>query len=135
MTPAIIKAVVDEIHAYGKGERAGPLSWSALETFAGFSRVSLWAKPTIKEAFQQVNAAQRRDATPRIKAPRTTDERIDAMQRTVDELREIVRAYDERWVLYEYNVQRLGLDPGELRRPLDPLVREQLRSRRVRRVR
>lgn len=132
MTPATIKAVVDEIAAYGRSEREEPLSWAALVKFSGFSRISLWAKPAIKDAFQKAQEALRSDATPNIKAPRTTDERLVAMQQTLEELRSIVRAYDERWALYEYNMNRLGHDPAELRRPLDPLARGQVKARRVR---
>ena len=135
MTPATIKAVVDEIAAYGRAEREEPLSWSALERFSGFSRVSLWAKPAIKDAFQKAREALKADATPTIKAPRTKDERVVAMQQSVDELRAIVRAYDERWTLYEYNAHRLGLDPEELRRPMDPVARGDVRARRFRSVR
>ena len=54
------------------------------------------------------------------------------MQQTVEKLRGIVRAYDERWALYEYNMNRLGRDPEQLRRPLDPLARGQVRGRRTR---
>jgi hypothetical protein len=130
MTPATIKAVVDEIAAYGRSERDEPLSWAALTKFSGFSRVSLWAKPTIRDAFQKAQEALRSDATPAIKAPRTIDERILAMQRTIEELRTTIRVYDEQWARYEYNMRRLGYDPDELRRPLDPLARDLLRSRR-----
>lgn len=135
MTPAIVKTVVDEIAAYGRSEREEQLSWAALVKFSGFSRVSLWAKPAIKGAFQKAQEARRADATPAMNAPRTTDERVLAMQRTLDELRAIVRSYDERWALYEYNMHRLGQDPAELRRPLDPLARGQVRARRFRSVR
>ena len=135
MTPATIKAVVDEIAAYGRSERDEPLSWAALVKFSGFSRISLWAKPAIKDAFQRAQEALRSDATPTIKPPRTTDERVLAMQQTLDELRAIVRSYDERWALYEYNMHRLGLAPEELRRPLDPLLRGEVKGRRFRSVR
>ena len=135
MTPAIVKTVVDEIAAYGRSEREEPLSWAALVKFSGFSRVSLWAKPAIKDAFQKAQEALRSDATPNIKAPRTTDERLVAMQQALEELRTIVRVYDERWALYEYNMTRLGQDPAELRRPLDPLARGQVRARRFRSLR
>ena len=43
MKPAAIKAVIDEIAAYGRSEREEPLSWAALVKFSGFSRISLWA--------------------------------------------------------------------------------------------
>jgi hypothetical protein len=135
MTQATIKIVVDEIAAYGRSEREQPLSWAALVKFPGFSRISLWAKPVIKDAFQKVREATRADATPIIKVPRTAEDRVLAMQQTLDELRAIVRTYDERWALYEYNMHRLGHDPAELRRPLDPLARGQVRARRVRAVR
>jgi hypothetical protein len=134
MTPATIKIVVDEIAAYGRSEREEPLSWAALVKFSGFSRISLWAKPAIKDAFKKAQEALRGDATPNIKAPRTTDERVMAIQQTLEELRAIVRAYDERWALYEYNMHRLGHNPEELRRPLDPVARGQVRARRVRPV-
>ncbi len=135
MTPATIKIVVDEIAAYGRSEREEPLSWAALVRFSGFSRISLWAKPAIKDAFQKAQEALRGDATPNIRAPRTTDERVLEMQKILEELRAIVRSYDERWALYEYNMHRLGHDPEELRRPLDPLARSQVRTRRIKVVR
>ena len=130
MTPAIVKAVVDEIAAYSRSERDEPLSWAALVKFSGFSRVSLWAKPAVKDAFQKAQGALRSDATPPIKMPRTTDERVLAMQQTVELMRATIRAYDEQWALYEYNMHRLGQDPEELRRPMDPLARAQMRAKR-----
>lgn len=132
MTPATVAAVVAEIKAYGRGERDGPLNWAQLEEFSGFSHVSLWKKPAIRATFQEVRQAHRADATPTIKAPKTADQRIAAMQTTIDDLRAIVRAYDERWVLYEHNVQRLGIEPDELRRSLDPVERHRVRSPRMR---
>jgi hypothetical protein len=132
MTQAAIAAVVSEIEAYGRSERSGPLTWKALCEFSGFSHVSLWKKPAIKAAFANVQQAQRSDATPAIKAPKTSDERVAALQKTVDELEGTIRAYDELWALYEHNMQRLGVDPDELRRPLDTLVRETVRSRHMR---
>jgi hypothetical protein len=135
MTPATIAAVVAEIKAYGRGERDTTLSWAALTTFSGFSSVSLWKKPSILEAFREVQQATRSDATPAIKPPKTVDERLVSYQCTVEELRSIIRGYDERWALYEYNIHRLGIDPEELRRPLDPVGREAVRSRGVRSVR
>jgi hypothetical protein len=130
MTPAIITAVVTEIKAYGRGERETPLSWSALVSFSGFSKVSMWAKPEIKNAFQQVQRSRRPDATPAVKPRRTVDERIEALESKVKRLRENVRAYDELWALYEYNSHRMGWNPEELRRPLDSVTREVVRSRR-----
>jgi hypothetical protein len=135
MTPAAIAAVVAEIKAYERGEREVPLTWAQLTTFSGFSQVSLWKKPAIKAAFQQTQQAQRRQATPLMKAPRAADERVQALQQTVEELRGIIRAFDEKWTLYEHNVHRLGIDPDELRRPLDPVERQIVRSRRLRTVR
>jgi hypothetical protein len=128
MTPATIAAVITEIEAYGRGERTVPLTWSVIITFSGFSQVSLWKRPAIKEAFSRVQQARRTDATPTIKLPRTTDERVIAMQDTIDNLRAIIRAYDEQWVRHEYNVQRLGIDPDELRKTLDPVERHIVRT-------
>ena len=132
MAVATVRAIVDEITAYGRSERDEELSWAALVKFSGFSRVSLWAKPEIKDAFQKAQAAKRSDATPPIRPPKTTDDRIVEMQRTMEELRAIIRAYDEQWALYEYNMHRLGQDPEELRRPLDSLARDIVKSRRFR---
>lgn len=69
-----------------------------------------------------------------MKAPKTADERVLALQQTIDELRGIIRAYDEQWALYEHNVHRLGIDPEELRQPLDPVERQIVLTRRVRAV-
>ncbi len=121
--------VVAEIQAYGRKERSAPLTWSALEDFAGFSHVSLWAKPAIREAYKTAREALRADATPIIKPPRTADERIVAMEASLAEAREAIRKYDELWATYEYNMLRLGLDADELRRPLDPINRVSLRRR------
>jgi hypothetical protein len=135
MTELSVAGVVAEIAAYERGAREVPLSWSVLEKFSGYSRISLWAKPTIKAAFQAAQQATRADVTPAIKVARTSDQRIVSLQAALAEVRETLRAYDEMWALYEYNMHRLGLDPGELRRPLDPLARGEVRSRRVRVVR
>jgi hypothetical protein len=135
MSPAAIAAVVAEIDAYGRRERAGQLTWKALSEFSGFSHVSLWKKPAIKIAFAQVRQSQRVDATPTMKAPKTGDERVLGLQEAIEDLRSTVRAYDELWALYEHNMQRLGIDPSELRKPLDSLARETVRNRRMRAVR
>jgi len=132
MTPAAIAAVLAEIKAYGRGERERPLTWLGIVEFAGFSHVALWKKEAIKFAFRDVQRTQRADATPAIRAPRTTDERIVALESTIRELRLVVQNYDEQWALYEYNAHRLGIEPEELRRPLDPIGRHAVRSRRTR---
>lgn len=129
MSESVIASVVAEIVAYGRRERATPLSWRALEEFAGFSHVSLWAKLPIKEAYKAAREALRAEATPLIRAPRTADQRIVAMQSSLDAAREVIRRYDERWAIYEYNMLRLGLDSDELRRPLDPTNRVILRGK------
>ena len=43
--------------------------------------------------------------------PRAADDRVRAMEQTVEELRAIIRAYDERWALYEYNLHRSATTP------------------------
>jgi hypothetical protein len=134
MTPATVAAIVAEIKAYERGERHGKLTWKALEAFSGFSKPALWAKPDIKKAVRRVLNAQRANATPAGKERRTPDERISALEGTVEALRENIRAYDELWALYEYNVQRMGWDPNELRRPMDPTARVTVRRRRNLRV-
>jgi hypothetical protein len=127
MTPATIAAVVAEIEAYGRRERPEQLTWTALSEFSGFSHVSLWKKPAIKTAFAQVRQSKFADATPAMKAPKTTDERVVALEMAVNELKAIIRAYDELWALYEHNLQRLGVSSDELRRPLDSPSREVVR--------
>lgn len=129
MSASLIAAVVAEIEAYSRGERAVPLSWRVLEEFAGFSHVSLWAKPSIREAYKTAREALRADATPLFKAPRTADERVVAMEASLNQAREVIRRYDEVWATYEYNMLRLGLDADELRRPLDPVNRAILRRK------
>ncbi len=51
------------------------------------------------------------------------------MQAQLDEMSETLRAYDERWALYEYNLQRLGIESSDLLLPLDPVHRQVVRSR------
>uniref|UniRef100_E6PHT2 Uncharacterized protein n=1 Tax=mine drainage metagenome TaxID=410659 RepID=E6PHT2_9ZZZZ len=128
MTPATVAAVLAEIEAFGRGERDGALSWDRLVEFSGFSNVALWKKVPIKDAFQRVKQQARADATPAIKPRKTIDERIIRLQSMTDDLRSLVRSYDELWALYEYNMHRMGLDPDELRRPLDGVHRERVRS-------
>lgn len=135
MTSAAIDTVVKEIEAYGRGERPDKLNWKALCEYSGFSQVSLWKKPAIKAAFARVRQSQRADATPAISPPRTVDERVAAVQKTIDELRANIRAYDQLWALYEYNIQRLGVASDELRRPLPSPNRETVKSSRVRLLR
>jgi hypothetical protein len=135
MTPAAIATVLAEIEAYRRGEREAQLTWKALCEFSGFSHVSLWKKPAIKSAFTEVRQSQRVDATPAMKIPKTGDERVLGLEKTIDDLRSTIRAYDELWAFYEHNTQRLGINPDELRRPLDSVARETVRSRRMRVVR
>lgn len=131
MTPALIDAIVTEIGQYAAGKRETLLSWAALETFAGFSTVSLWHKDRIKAAFKEAKLRQPRSAKP-AKIQKTVDERIMQLRTVVEEQRKIIARYDETWALYEANVHRLGLDPAELRRPLDPSNRVNVRARRGR---
>jgi hypothetical protein len=73
MTELSVAGVVAEIAAYERGARAVSLSWSVLEKISGYSRISLWAKPTIKAAFQAAQQATRADVTPAIKPGRQTN--------------------------------------------------------------
>lgn len=130
-----MSAVLSEIEAYVLGQRSAPLTWAVLTEFSGFSQVSLWKKLEIRQAFQAAKQRLRADATPAMKTPRTIDERISALQTQIDDLRAIVRSYDELWIRYEYNMHRMGLDPEELRAPLDSVPRTAVRSRRIRSVR
>jgi hypothetical protein len=130
MTQAQVVAIVNEIESYRQGQRPGRLTWGKIVEFSGFSHVSLWKRTEIHAAFQQAKAALRDDATPPIKAPRTSDERVAALQLKIEELTAIIQAYDEMWVRYEFNVHRVGLNPEELRRPIPGLARSAVRSRR-----
>jgi hypothetical protein len=130
MSQALIATVVGEIEEYGAGRRGQPLSWGALAAFAGFSIVALWRKEKIKNAFQRVKQQLRESATPPIKPRKTVDERVVRLEATIVELREIIRAYDEQWALYEYNVHSMGLEPEDLRRPLDCTWRTAHKARR-----
>lgn len=125
-----VASIVAEIEAYRAGKRSGRLTWAKIVEFSGFSHVSLWKRERIRTAFQSAQAAMRNDATPSIKPPRTVDERVIALQAKIEELRAVVTSYDEMWARYEFNVHRLGLDPDELRKPLDRLARSSVRSHR-----
>jgi hypothetical protein len=135
MRPVDVASVIAEIGPYRAGERNGRLTWAKLVEFSGFSHVSLWKREKIRVAFQNAQAAMRNDATPQITPPRTADERVVALQVKVEELRAAVESYDEMWVRYEFNMHRLGLDPGELRKPLDRLARSSVRTHRFKIVR
>ena len=131
MTASTVASILAEIDAYERGERNKPLTWRALEEFSGFSHVSMWKRREVRDAFQAAKARMRADATPTVTPPRTTDERIVAMQAQIDALREIVRAYDEQWICYEYNAQRIGVDAEELRKPIVAVQRVPVRSPRL----
>lgn len=135
MTPAHVAAIIAELGAYRRGERDGRLTWKKIVQFSGFSHVSLWKRKEICEAFRSARAALRKDATPTINKRRTPDERAAQLLLKIDGLKAVIQTYDELWVRYEYNMHRLGLDPEELRRPLDGLAREIVRSKSVRRIR
>lgn len=134
MRAADVAATIAEIEAYRDGKRSGRLTWAKLVEFSGFSHVSLWKRDRIRATFQHAQAAMRKDATPKVKPPRTIDERIATLEAKVRELREVLSSYDEMWTRYEYNVHRLGLDPDELRRPIERPAREIVRAHRFRSV-
>jgi hypothetical protein len=110
MTPNDVRRVVEEIEAYGRAEREATLTWARIAAFAGFSQVALWKKTAIKDAFKHGKEAAK----------------------AIAQQREQIRAYDELWALYEYNVHRMGLRAEDLRRPLDRLNRSEVRTPRVR---
>jgi hypothetical protein len=126
-----VASIITEIEAYRSGERSGRLTWAKLVEFSGFCHVSLWKREKIRTAFQGAQAAVRDDATPRIRRPRTADERVATLQAKIEELRAVVASYDELWTRYEFNMHRLGLNPDELRKPLDRLARSSVRSHRL----
>lgn len=88
MTAAIIAAIIQEIDAYGSSKRSGSLTWKALETFSGFSKPAMWAKPEIRNTFRRVYNAQRAVATPIIKQRRTVDQRVATLEKILAALRE-----------------------------------------------
>jgi hypothetical protein len=127
MKPADISAILKELHDWEHRRREGVLKWSRIEEFSGFSRVALWSRTDIREAYQRAKHALRSDATPRIKE-RSIDERLSSLRSEIEEMRQMINRYDELWSLYESNMHRMGLDPAELRRPLDPIFRQQVRT-------
>lgn len=129
MTSAIVAAVLSEIAAYERGERQSPLTWPVLEEFAGFSTVALWRKEPIKAAFRVAKEKLRQNVRPIKKPTKSIDERLLAMQKVIDDQRETINRYDEMWSLYEANMHRMGLDPEDLRQPLEPTGREVVRKR------
>ena len=131
MTPNDVRRVVEEIEAYGRAEREATLTWARIVAFAGFSQVALWKKTAIKDAFKRAKEAAKASATPVIKA-RAIPEQITRLEAIIAQQREQIRAYDELWALYEYNVHRMGLRAEDLRRPLDRLNRSEVRTPRVR---
>jgi hypothetical protein len=134
MKPADVSAILKELHNWERGHREGPLTWSRIEAFSGFSRIALWSRTDIREAYQRAKHAQRSDATPRIKE-RSMDERLSSLRSEIEEMRQTINRYDELWSLYESNMHRMGLDPAELRRPLDRIFRTQVRTPTPRRSR
>lgn len=128
ITTEVAAAVVKELSAWAGGSRRQKLTWKAIEEFSGFSKPALWANPKVKAAFQEAKVALRRKKIPPVKPPRTIDARIEGLEGEITRLREVENRYRELWDRYEYNAQRLGIDPDELRKPLEPPSRVNLKK-------
>ena len=127
LTPLMINRIVEEIAAYGRKERADKLTWSKLSDYSGFTHKALWERQEIKVAYAQAKAANKADATPVIMR-RTVPEQISRLNQELEQLRTKLNAYDERWVLLELNMQRLGIAPSEMLKPGIRPPRERVRN-------
>jgi hypothetical protein len=128
MTPAVIAVVIAEIDSYTRGERVGPIRWTKIGDFSGFSRVSLQKHMNVKRAFSRAKQAERANATPRVR-PRSYDEATQELREKVAILERRISAYNELFRLHEYNVKSLGHSIEDLERPIPPIDRRRSRSR------
>jgi hypothetical protein len=109
-----------------RGIHPGKLTWKAIESFTGFSRQALSAKPDIATAYERVKLGQRSKSTR--KPAKTADERNARLNGEIDRLRSILDAFDERFarIAYHCSVRGIGLD--ELEQPLPTVYRARPRS-------
>lgn len=122
-----IDKVLRELDAWCRRERGGRLTWKRLAEVAGFSRQTLSSHEEIAERYGQAKIANgpSKRAKPSAKG---VDQRVIDLQRRVEQLKNTINQYDERWARYARNAAILGIDLERLDQALDPPARSGTRS-------
>lgn len=123
MTREDVLSVVNELQRWANGERATDLTWMIVERFSGYSKPALWAKPEIKNAFQQAKTALR-DPNRKLHS-RTKEEyviwveesRDDALKK-LDEYKQLEQKWLARWQRIAFHLQQIGKTIEEFDKPL-----------------
>ena len=126
MKPEDVQSILYELDAWEQGERGKKLAWDILERLSGFSRQSLWAKPEIKNRFDSVKETLRQgiDKHNSNHYRRTLEQRIEALENEVKQLKQQQNKWLELWARYEYNARVIGIDTARLEQPLPSLNRK-----------
>jgi DNA repair exonuclease SbcCD ATPase subunit len=126
MKPEDVQSVLYELDAWEQGERGKKLGWDILERLSGFSRQSLWAKSEIKNRFESVKESLRKgiDKGDTNQYRRTLEQRIQALENEINQLKQQQQHWLELWARYEYNARVIGVDTARLEQPLPALNRK-----------
>lgn len=126
MKPEDLQSILYELDAWEQGERGKKLAWDILERLSGFSRQSLWAKPEIKKRFESVKESLRKgiNKTDTNQYRRTLEQRIEALENEIDQLKQQQQHWLELWARYEYNARVIGIDTARLEQSLPTLNRK-----------
>lgn len=126
MKPEDVQSILYELDAWEQGERGKKLAWNILERLSGFSRQSLWAKTEIKNRFESVKETLRKgiDKHDSNQYRRTLEQRIEALQHEINQLKQQQNYWLELWARYEYNARVIGVDTTRLEQPLPTLNRQ-----------
>lgn len=126
MKPEDVQSILYELDAWEQGERGKKLVWDILERLSGFSRQSLWAKSEIKNRFESVKETLRQgiDKNDSNQYRRTLEQRIDSLEKEINQLKQQQNYWLELWARYEYNSRVMGIDTARLEQPLPFLNRK-----------
>jgi type I restriction-modification system DNA methylase subunit len=125
MKPEDVQSILYELDAWEQGERGKKLTWDILERLSGFSRQSLWARSEIKNRFESVKETLRQgiDKNDSNQYRRTLEQRIDSLEKEINQLKQQQNHWLELWARYEYNAKVIGIDTSRLEQPLPSLNR------------
>lgn len=135
MTDADVDRIVHLLAHWPHDSKYGKLTWDRLIsrlalTGPTWTRQALFAKPEIATAFQeakkQLRGEPRKEPRDQISDPETLtdpavgvlEKKVASLEAEVDQLKRVLRDYDERFIRFQYNAQRRGVSIAELNMPL-----------------
>lgn len=126
LTSADISKVVGLIQSWPEGRITWPLLVEYVALYVGhrWTRQALERHEAIKSAYLSVRDG-RTSTTSRTQDPAEVvrQRRTETLQRKVEQLKQQLATYEERFVRYEYNAHVRGVSPAELDRPLPEIDR------------